>query len=352
MAAGTINLPGLFSIDHNLTIVGGNVSADCPVGSSCDNLPGTGDGLLLRTVHTAGGKDFIQSIIAENVAGGGLFANEQNVQQGVQGAQNAANITQKMVIEDPLEGFSATHTVVDSLPGQNLNGLPIFELNQTVDLGAGAFSKVRIRGAITTSLFDGAALFGTVNHGVEEITNNPYFGPGVREQLGGLAVYIDQIGGASNPEMGDFVYRYDRTELSNENQTLSNGLGSVNTGVYNPPGCFGPSCPGGSSTFQTNRDAVVYMHQSVTGMNNDFGYLKFGAGIYDFVPQDHLGVWSPTWTPTLVSLDGLPSNVSSTVQVGLDPTDAYGAWGAGSVAESVFGALNDTSDFNLQTFMP
>lgn len=338
MAAGT-TLPGLFSIDHNLVVGGGGVvTADCPVGSTCQDLPGTGDGLLLRSVKTAAGVDFIQSIIAEDLAGGGLFANEQDVRQGVQGVQNGANIAQKMVIDDPLNGFNATHTTVTdgffTSGTQNLNGLPIFQLNQTVDLDNGAFSKVRIRGAISQSL-------GPATHGVEDIATNPYFGPGAREQLGGLKVYIDQIGGVNEPEMGDFVYRYDRTRFSVENQLLDNTLGSVSTGVVFP------------GSFQTTRDAVVYMHQSVDdGYGTDFGLLKYGAGVYTYNPPTHTGSWAPVWTPTLVALDGLPTFSTSTVQTGLDATDAYGTWGTGSVASAIFGELNDYSDLNVQTFLP
>ena len=356
MAAGTA-ITGLFSIDHNLTIVGGTVTADCPVSSSCTDLPGTGNGLLLRSVTNSAGVDFIQSIVAETLPGGGQFANEQDVRQGISGVQNGANLAQKMVIDDPLEGFSANHTTVTegffstSPSNQNLNGLPIFQLNQTVDLGAGAFSKVRIRGAITTTLFNGTGTFGTVNHGVEDITTtNPYFGPGAREQLGGLKVYVDQIGGVNNPEMGDFIYRYDRTRFSTLNQTLDlpNGLGSVNVGSSVFPGYppFG---------FQVNRDAVVYMHQSLTGMQNDFGFLKYGAGVYTFNNPDHLGVWAPTWTPDFVALNGLDGVPISSTNVQTDPaliagSDAYGTWG--TTAQAIFGAINDYTDLDVQTFLP
>lgn len=335
-AAGNA-IPGLFSIDHNLQVIGGNVTADCPVGSSCTDLPGTGDGLLLRTVTNSGGVSFIQSIVAENIAGGGIYANEQDVRQGVSGVQNGSNLAQKMVIDDPLQGFNANHTAVTDgffTPGtQNLNGLPIFQLNQTVDLDNGAFSKVRIRGAISTTL-------GSTTNGVEDIATNPYFGPGAREQLGGLKVYVDQVGGVNNPEMGDFAYRYDRTRFAVQNQLLDNTLGSVSTGVVFP------------GSFQTTRDAVVYMHQSVTGMDNDFGYLIYGAGVYTYNVVSHTGSWAPVWTPALVNLDGLPVFATSTVQTGLDATDAYGTWGTGSVAATIFGALDNYSDFNVQTFLP
>ncbi len=80
-AAGS-TLHDLFSIDHNLEIDGGDVSADCPAGSVCQKLPGSGSGLLLRSVtNTSTGISFLQSIIAETLPGGGLFANEQDLRR-------------------------------------------------------------------------------------------------------------------------------------------------------------------------------------------------------------------------------------------------------------------------------
>lgn len=311
MAAGT-TLPGLFSIDHNLQVLGGNVSADCPTGSICQELPGTGDGLLVRSVENiASGAYYIQSIVAEELAGGGLYANEQVVLQGVSGEQNAANIAQKMVIDDVANGFHANHTLVDALVGQNLNGVPYYTLNQSIDLGNGALSKVRIRGSINAAFGD-----------VTDVLFN------LGQQIKGRSVYIDQLGGPNERELGDFVFRSERTMLATQNLTLDNTLGSVNTGAAG-----------------SNRVGAVFINQAVAGMDNDFGLLKYGTAV------GLIGASTGTWTPSLVSIDVLSGNPSSDV-ASLDPAEAFGTWGTGSVAELVFGVLGDTSDFSIQAFLP
>lgn len=312
LAAGTIGLPGLFSIDHNLQVIGGSVTADCPAGSTCQELPGTGDGLLVRTVSTSGGNTYIQSIVAENLAGGGLFANEQDVLQGVTGVQNSSNITQKMVINDVANGFTANHTIVDSLFSGNLNGIPYYTLNQAIDMGNGAIAKVRLRGSINAA---GGDLANT-NHSPAQTL------------VRGKSLYVDQLGGPNEREMGDFVFRSERTPLIAQNQTLNNTLGTVSTGITGA------------------RVGALFINQSVTGMDNDFGLLKYG---------ENLGVTggaaSGTWTPTLISMDILSGNPSSNM-TSLDPTDAYGTWGTNSTAERIFGVLGSTTDFSIQGLMP
>lgn len=299
MAAG-VYAPGVFSIDNNLVVVGGDVSADCPAGGTCQNLPGTGDGMLLRSVDV-GGTFFIQTIIAENLLGGGLFANEQSVQQGVSGTQNGTNIAQKMVIDDVAQGFNAEHIFVGT-PYQTAptSPDPLFVMNQTLDLGNGAEQKIRIKGVITAA---GGDVADQVDGGVSK-----------------RAVYIDQRGGPLEPEFGDFVYRWANTPATAQNLDLDNGQGSVTTGATN-----------------TNVGAV-YIAQSVTGMDNDFGLLKFGTGLGTG------GTGTGTWTTPLVSIDVLAGNPSSNV-VSEDPAEGYGHWGTGSNAEAVFGGLDDLSDF-------
>ncbi len=304
MAAG-VYAPGVFSIDSNLVVVGGDVSADCPVGGTCQNLPGTGDGMLVRSVDNGAGTFFIQTIIAENLLGGGLYANEQSVQQGVTGAENGTNIAQKMVIDDVAQGFRADHYFVGT-PYQTAptSPDPLFVMNQTLDLGNGASQKVRIKGVIVAA---GGDVADQVDGGVSKRT-----------------VYIDQRGGPNEPEFGDFVYRWANTPAGGQNLTLDNGVGSVSTGATN-----------------TNI-GVLYIAQSVDDPDytdpNRFGLLKFGTGL------GVAGTGTGTWTSPLISIDVLAGNPSANV-VGEDPADGYGHWGAGSNAEIVFGGLNDLSDF-------
>lgn len=296
-AAGPGALPGVFSIDNgNLTVVGGVVSADCPVGATCLNLEGSGDGMLLRSVEDGDGNFFIQQIVAENLLGGGLFANEQIAQQGFAGAQNGTNIAQKMLIDDVAVGFRAEHYFVGT-PYQTAptSPDPLFVLNQTLDLGNGAEQKVRMRGPITGPGGD--------------IADD---GTGLRK------VSIDQRGGVNEPEFGDFVYRWANTPAGFANLDLDNGVGTVTTGAAN-----------------TNV-GVVYINQGVTDIDNEFGLLKFGTGV------GVAGTTSGTWTPNMVSVQVI--NPSS----GITPVpsaDGYGHWGSGSVAEGVFGALDDLTDF-------
>lgn len=304
MAAG-VYAPGVFAIDSNLVVVGGDVSADCPIGATCQNLPGTGDGMLLRSVDlgTGGiGSYFIQTIVAENLLGGGIFANEQTVQQGASGAQNGTNIAQKMIIDDVAQGFRADHYFVGT-PYQTapVSPDPLFVLNQTLDMGNGAMQKVRVKGVITV---DGGDVTDQVDGGVSKRT-----------------VYIDQRGGPNEPEFGDFVYRWANTPATAQNLTLDNGQGSVTTGPTN-----------------TNV-AVLYIAQSVPETDGgDFGLLKFGTGV------GVGGTGTGTWTPNLVSIDVFTANPSSNI-VSQDPAEGYGHWGTGSVAEQVFGGLEDLTDF-------
>lgn len=306
MAAG-VPLAGLFSIDHNLSVVGGAVTADCPVGSVCTELPGTGDGMLLRTVQNTGsGESYIQTIIAEDGVNG-FFANEQDVQQGIQGVEDGTNIAQKMVITDPAYGFTLTHEFVGDGYTAALSADPYFTLNQNyVDADIG--QKVRIQGALDGANGDVCDTGLTCSNGTAGTQTR--------------AIAIDQTANAIL-EYGDFSYRWANTPAAFANQDLYMGLG----GAVVSSGAAGTNVVG------------LFFHQGVEDEygSSNFGIVKFFAGVTPGGDIETLG-------------SGDPDAIFS-ITPGVDPADGYGVWGTNSVAENIFGSLNDLSDFTVQPLL-
>lgn len=306
MAAG-VPLAGLFSIDHNLAVVGGSITADCPAGSVCTVLPGTGDGMLVRTVQNTGsGESYIQTIIAENGVNG-FFANEQDVQQGVQGAEDSSNIAQKMVIQDPVYVFSLTHEFVGDGYTSSLSADPYFTLNQNY-FDADVGQKVRIQGAINGADGDVCDTGATCSNGTAGTQTR--------------AIAIDQTANATL-EYGDFAFRWANTPAAFANQDLYMGQG----GAVVSSGAAGTNVAG------------LFFHQGVTDEYGaaDFGIVKFFTGV--------------TAGGDVTTQGGSDPDAIFFTTPGVDPTDGYGVWGANSVAEHIFGGLNDLSDFTVQPLM-
>lgn len=315
MAAGT-PLPGLFTINtaSNITDVIAGTLTDCPVGSTCQDLPGTSPGIVMRSV-TNGAITYIQTIIAEDGANG-LFANEQDAQQGIQGAQNATNIAQKMLMDDHA-GFTANHTFVGDgfaalVPGGTGND-PWYVLNQQI-VSQGTTMKVRVQGPITGA------------------------GGNVNDQNNNRKVYIDQVGGAG---IGEFRYRWANTPATAQNVDLYGGLSS---GIAN------------TGTTNTNVGAL-YIHQAVTadlnkvdpGNDNDFGLMKYFGDTAALSATSNMTTLGTSDPDAIVEMDLLTGN---SLTLAADAADGYGTWGTGSNAEAVFGAINDLTDFDTTSFMP
>ena len=318
MAAGT-PLPGLFTINtaSNITDVIAGTLTDCPPGSTCQDLPGTSPGIVMRSV-TNGATTYIQTIIAEDTVAQGLFANEQDAQQGIQGAQNATNIAQKMIIDDH-NGFTANHVLVGdgfaaavAAAGQD----PWYVLNQQI-VSQGTTMKVRIQGAITGG-------GGNVNDAGTGATDAD------------RKVAIDQVGGAG---FGEFRYRWANTPTGGPlNADLYGGLGGgiVSTGAAG------------------TRLGALYIHQAVLsdlnkvdpGNTSDFGLMKYFSGLGTASLMSTQGTSDPD---AIVGMDLLTGN---SLTLAPDETDGYGTWGTGSTAENVFGVMADLTDFDNQSFMP
>ena len=317
MAAGT-PLPGLFTINtaSNITDVIAGTLTDCPPGSTCQDLPGTSPGIVMRSV-TNGATTYIQTIIAEDTVAQGLFANEQDAQQGVQGAQNATNIAQKMIIDDH-NGFTANHTLVGdgfaaavAAAGQD----PWYVLNQQI-VSQGTTMKVRIQGAITG--------------GGGNVTD----GTGVAVADQNRRVAIDQVGGTG---FGEFRYRWANMTAADAGNDLYGGLGG---GVVT--GAVGDNV------------GALYIHQAVLsdlnkvdpGNTSDFGLMKYFTGLGNASAMSTQGTSDPD---AIVGMDLLTGN---SLTLAPDETDGYGTWGTGSTAENVFGVMADLTDFDNQSFMP
>ena len=336
MAAGTASaMSGTFTIDTGaeITAVISGGAVTCPVGT-CADLPGSGAGILMRTVDD-GTNTFIQTIIAEGSVAGDHFANEQVVQQGVNGTENDTNIAQKQIIVQDTQGFNATSEFVGtaylSSPSTVLSD-PYFTLNQNVDLGTttapGAFQKVRIRGAIDSA---GGNTCDSSNGGAPTDPNCT--------QAGGndsRSVYIDQgsLTPGDNPEFGEFAYRWGNTGVGN---TLAQ-FGT--TGVY-------------TGANANDNVGVVFMHQKVPGVDpadQNFGLIKYYG--YDSLGTTPLvGAESPAALSAFATLGTgdvgtlFELDVPALGQVAAASADGYGTWGTASTAESVFGVFGDTTDF-------
>lgn len=315
MAAGT-PLPGLFTINtaSNISdVIAGTLTA-CPTGSVCTDLPGTSAGVSMRTVqNTTSGISYIQTIVAEDLGGGGVFANEQTVQQGLSGGQNATNIAQKMIIDDVAAGFNAVHQFTGDGYSAALSADPYFILSQTVDLGGGIFSKARIQGAINGGGGNVCDTGGTCDNGLAATQTRK--------------VYIDQVGGIANPEFGDFAYRWANTTAGFTNVDLYGGLG----------GGVADTGPVGTNV------GALFITQSVPGVDpgdQDFGIMKY-YGLADAIgivsAFNGLGSGDPT---AIFEMD-----VPALGMTAASSADGYGTWGVGSAAAGIFGAINDYTDF-------
>ncbi|MDR2877008.1 MAG: hypothetical protein LBV36_03070 [Chromatiales bacterium] len=186
-----------FGIDNGLSITGTTVSVPCPTGATCVNFEGGNgtDGFLQRRVTMGNGTSYLQMVLAEGDVSNQLFAVENVVKMGVNGAQNGTNIAQKMRIVDNtgVSGYQADHTMLGAEYYTNGPDL-LFGLDQRISTlnAANAMDQLtRIVGEITGTAgnLDGTTL---------------------------KRVAIDQWAGANEPGAGPatpagyFVYRTGR----------------------------------------------------------------------------------------------------------------------------------------------
>jgi len=329
MSAGT-TLSNLFSIDTASVITdvaAGNAVTSCPPsGGTCTDLPGTSAGILMRTVDDGVGHTYIQTIIADT-SGGQSFANEQIAQQGIQGTELATNIAQKMIIDDPTEGFHADHTMVGdgyvALVPPTPNGTgnePWYVLNQTISSAGGSGSAVTAKVRIQ----------GTINDG----------GGNVGDNGNNRKVYIDQV--SADPEFGEFRYRWANVTNASAGQDLYTGNTSTST-----PAAVGTTLVAGDNV------AALFVHQAVDTGNptlDDFGFLKFFGGV---TTADNLTTSASTDLIVFQMDLVAPGGAGST---GADPgSDGWGIFASGTPALDIFGPISGApaiADFDNSSFLP
>lgn len=129
--------PGSFTIDGPIFDASDLAAAPCPTGTTCTNMSGTDDDMLVREILLDGGARIIQQIIADLGGNQGDFILESNISPDGASDNNAS----KIVIDDVARDFFTTQAFYrgDVFDGATGGFNIAVEVHQDIDSGFQVF---------------------------------------------------------------------------------------------------------------------------------------------------------------------------------------------------------------------